>query len=199
MTIQQWQALLTQINVIESRKKAHYEISLEEDLLAFESEVGFPLPTEYKEFLQVFGPGSFGGGFLDVYYPDLEFSREALGYLLDAGKEGFMKDALSWVAGEVYVTSEEAEEARKLLNSAFVFGRSSRQETLFWDLRTYSETDQSYDIYIARLDRIPVRICRSFYEFVHDICFGLNPQAVFPLQLQPYLNEISLIFRRSSI
>lgn len=163
-------------------------------MLAFESQVGFPLPTEYKEFLQVFGPGSLGHGFFYVYYLDLEFSQTALGCQLDSGNEGFLKDALGWVAGEEYVTPEEAENARSLLKSAFAFGGSSRQETLFWDLRTYREIDQSYDIYIARLDQIPVRICRSFFEFVHDICFGLSPQAVFPLQLQPYLEEINLIF-----
>lgn len=129
----------------------------------------------------------------------MEFSQEALGYQLDAGNEGFLKDALSWVPREECVTPEEAENARSLLKSAFVFGRSSRHEALFWDLRTYRGIDQSYDIYIARLDRIPVRICRSFFEFVHDICFGLNPQAAFPLQLQPYLEEISLIFRRSNL
>lgn len=101
---------------------------------------------------------------------------------------------MRWISGEDYVTPEEAEEARHLLNSAFAFGKSSRQESLFWDLRTYSEIDQSYDIYIARLEQIPVKIGRSFFEFVHDICFGLNSQTVFPLQLLKYLDEISLTF-----
>ena len=194
MTIQQWKNLFKQINLIEPRKKIRYEFNEEEDLSTFESEVGFTLPTEYKEFLQIFGSGHFGHGFLSINYPNMKFSQDDLKYHLNAGKEGFLKDALFFISGEEYVTLEEAEEARKLLNSAFFFGRSSRQESLFWNLKTYSKIDKSYDIYIVRLGQIPVKICRSFFYFVHDICFGLNPQTVYPLQLHKYLDEVSLDF-----
>ncbi|MBV6622859.1 MAG: hypothetical protein KI793_07895 [Rivularia sp. (in: Bacteria)] len=104
MAIKQWQALFNQINVIESRKKSHDKNSLEENLLAFESNAGFILPTEYKKFLHVFGSGSFGHGFLYIYYPELKFSQDSLTYLLNAGKEGFLKDAVRWISGEEYVT-----------------------------------------------------------------------------------------------
>ena len=225
MTIERWQALLNQLNVIDQeilvnstgvnllkfteqtggavpiggfRDCEPPQVITKNDLLVFEAQMSIILPIEYKEFLLVFGSGSFGRGFLDIYSPNWERSQSDLEILKDAGDEGFLKDALGWEAGSEYITPEEAKQTRSKMNFAFVFGGSPRQESLFWDLRTYSEIDQSYDIYIARLDQIPVRICRSFFEFVHDICFGLNPHTVFPLQLQPYLDEISLIFRRSN-
>ncbi|MGL5804964.1 MAG: hypothetical protein ACRC2R_22810 [Xenococcaceae cyanobacterium] len=85
MTRQKWQELITQVNVIEidPKKRVYYDedhLNLDAELLNFEIQTGIILPIEYKEFLQVFGSGYFGGGFFDVYFPNLEFSQETLRY-----------------------------------------------------------------------------------------------------------------------
>jgi hypothetical protein len=197
MTIQKWQELLSQINLIEPKNPEYPEVDWEYDLLSFEIHTGIILPTEYKEFLQVFGAGEFGGGIFYVYPPNIEFSQEDLKcHLINVDKKGFLKNDLILRMGYDYVPREESEKAIELLKSSYFFGGSTRQESLFWDFRTYSQQDESYDIYLARISRIPVKIGRSFFEFVHDICFGLNTQTVFPIQLQPYLNEISLVFHK---
>ncbi|MGL5805156.1 MAG: SMI1/KNR4 family protein, partial [Xenococcaceae cyanobacterium] len=194
MARQKWQKLITQIDVIDSKNRVYYDednLNLDAELLAFEKQTGIILPVEYKEFLHIFGPGRFGKGIFYVYAPNLEFSQEDISIHLNAGQDGFWKNELMLYMGSDYVTSEESEDARKLFKSAYFFGGSSRQDSLFWNLKTYSELDKSYDIYFVNLGRIPVKIGRSFFEFVHDICFGLNPQTVFPTMLQPYLDEIS--------
>lgn len=72
-----------------------------------------------------------------------------------------------------------------LLNSAFMFGKYGAGGSLiFWDLRTYSESDKSYDIYWADWETPEcgerILIGRSFFEFVSDFCYGTKSFDLIP-------------------
>jgi hypothetical protein len=181
--LERWQTLLNQLEL--PNRKALKPFT-EAELSEFEYQTSTVLPVEYKEFCQIFSPGTFGADFLYIHQPSVELSQESI---------GFYKQALAGVATMVRLNPCDVAQTMSLLGSAFVFGGSSRQEDLFWDLRTYSESDQSYDIYLARLGSVsPVLIGRNFFDFVHDICLGMNPHTTFPAQLRPYLDEICLTF-----
>ena len=56
---------------------------------------------------------------------------------------------------------------------------------LFWDLETYSNLDQSCDIYIEEENHTYVncttyKIGRNFYDFVRDFCLGMQSYEILP-------------------
>lgn len=182
--MQRWQALLTQLEVIDKSRQTK---PTEADLLAFEAQTGIALPAGYKEFRQVFGSGTFGD-FVNIYggCPNVKLSEELI---------GFLRQSLERVAE--WYRSLNIEPLESLLNSAFVFGGTSRAESFLWDLRTYNETDQSYDIYLARIDDSHVYLVgRDFYEFVRDFCLGMKAFEVLPEGLRPDPQEIYPTFNR---
>jgi hypothetical protein len=181
--LQRWQTLFNQLEVID---RGNSVTSSKAELLAFEAATGIILPLGYKEFCQVFGWGTFGN-FVDIYgKPNMELSEELIEYLKIE-----LKQLKKW---DSFLNLEATE---TLLNSAFMFGGTSRRESFLWDLRTYSESDQSYDIYLARLGHLPVYLVgRDFIEFVRDFCLGMKAFEVLPQEMWPSPKELSLTFSR---
>lgn len=181
--LQRWQNLFKQIEVID---RGEAPTSSEAELLEFEAKTGIILPFGYKEFCQVFGSGMFGHFVGIAGEPSMELSREFIGYL---------KSALnSLKESESHLDTEPLED---LLDSALIFGGTSRQEHFLWDLRSYRESDQSYDIYLVRLNSERFYLVgRDFVEFVRDFCLGMKVFEVLPQEAWPSPQELSLTFTR---
>ena len=178
--IEKWQNLLAQLEILENKG---WGIWSEERLLAFEAKTGIILPAGYKEFCQIFGNGTLGD-YMGISYPNLQESN---------GITASLKDSLDIVAGKV----SNLAEIQKTLDSAFFFADNSNAHLVFWDLRTYSESDRSYDIYITYLDCFEgefYQIGRDFFEFVRDFCLGMKSYEVLPEWMRPYPEELTLTF-----
>lgn len=180
--MQRWQALFEQVEVID---RGTPQNCTEADLLIFEAQTGIVLPAGYKEFCQVFGSGIFGN-YMQVDSPDLNFSRENIGYL---------KEELRFQAE--WDESIDIESIESLLNSAFIFGNNAHSDMLLWDLRTFSESDKSYDIYLAPFSGPAVHLVgRDFAEFIRDFCLGMKAFDLLPEDMQPHIQELHPTFTR---
>jgi hypothetical protein len=73
---------------------------------------------------------------------------------------------------------------RSLYNHALVFGANGAGMDFFWDTRTYSQVDNSYDIYVASLHNYRwYKVGRSFLQFVQTFCVE-NEYTSLPTQLR---------------
>ncbi len=166
--LEKWRALLTQTRIIYRFNNYLFHRSSEQ-LLEFEEQAGFPLPSEYKEYCQVFGPGLFTKNWFKINCSDAE----------DVGREPFSNpDTIAAIKG----SWPYSEDVHKLLDSAYIFGIGDGYIFFLFDLRTYSESDQSYDIYIMDDEREHTvhYFGRSFFEFIRDICLGDRVPLEFP-------------------
>jgi hypothetical protein len=181
-SIQIWQDLYSRIEVDNTQRER--KICSEEDLTEFENQTGIKLPKGYKEFCQVFGRGSFGE-FAQIWLPSKVNSDEDLTYFKRAING--LKKILTYLDFSV---------VENLVSHAFVFGGTSREESFLWDLNSYSEIDQSYDIYLLRLGSQECYwITRDFTEFICGFCLGLTMFKLLPVELCPSLSEIQFIWK----
>ena len=63
--LKRWQTLFAGLEIVEQNP----EVFSEEELSRFEGENKVFLPTEYKEFCQIFGTGSFGNS-IRIFCPN---------------------------------------------------------------------------------------------------------------------------------
>ena len=172
--MEMWEDLLSQIEV---REEEGSGICSTDELEEFEAETGITLPEDYKAFCQVFGSGQFGDGMsISCLGQNDPLTLEILRNVLE---DEFDSELDYRVArGE----SPDIESIREILDAALVFGGNGSTNIVFWDLRTYSAEDKSYDIYMSRIEGFPgvSRIGRSFSEFVETFCLGIKPFAHFP-------------------
>jgi hypothetical protein len=142
--IERWRELLTKVEVATGIVPMS-----ESEVKAFEEHLSFKLPIGCKEYLQVFGRGEFGNGFIEMLCSDTESSVMNIVFYRDAvkGMENYvdLQDLSSYNN-----LLEELREFNSLLDRAYMFADSSRKESYVWDLSTYNETDSSYDIYQIR-------------------------------------------------
>ncbi|MBE9179407.1 SMI1/KNR4 family protein [Oculatella sp. LEGE 06141] len=146
----------------------------ETELSEFEKNVGFNLPTDYKEICHFLGTGIFREVNEDrfnvrIWCPDIEYSNEVL--------RGLQNDVLfSMQQGREYGTKIEdlhhLEQVEELLRDSFMFADNDKQRLFFWDLRTYSELDDSYDIYLLPYRDSPLTPYKT-YEKIHRFCSRL--------------------------
>ena len=182
-----WLNLLAQIEIIELPSGS--DIWTQEELSQFEKETDIILPQNYKEYCQVFGSGQFGD-YMTIYAPYPHLSSMSL--------ENIKEDIAEFPDPE-HGKMMNVESLKQLLNCAFVFGGNPMSDTVFWDLRTYSDSDKSYDIYLANADCFDGGIYlvgRDFYEFVRDFCLGLKSYKFLPAFKRPRSQEIAPIFAR---
>ncbi|MCU0543251.1 MAG: SMI1/KNR4 family protein [Oscillatoriaceae cyanobacterium Prado104] len=170
--INQWRQLLATLEVTED--DSGLEILSEDELTAFEIQNNITLPTDYKEFCQILGTGCLWDLVL-IFCPSnylLETQKDMIGAMIDQIRrypsQDFNRDI----------------EYINLLNSAFMFGEVGESRLIFWDLRTYSESDKSYDIYWADWETPEcgerIFIGRNFFEFVRDFCYGTKSFDLIP-------------------
>ncbi len=177
---EKWYALLAQLEIFDYEN----QLVTQEYLQNFEKEQGIILPGAYKDFCQIFGQGLFGD-FVFIYNPDDGMLDNSSLLLHD------LKDKLHSEPAEKFKKVMSVKSINRLLDRAFIFAEY-RDYIAIWDLRSYKEIDDSYDIYwlsSTRFDDNIYYICRDFFEFVRDYCLGLKvyellPESMWPL---PYM------------
>lgn len=160
-SLEQWRCLLAQTEIIyEFSEPGQLLILSAEQLSEFEGQAGVVLPSAYKEFCQVFGSGVFGRTNFKIHSPDL---KDVEGQL--ASNQHIME-----VAKGAYSYPEHVQQ---LLDAAYLFGWGEGYVIFFFDLRSYSDTDKSYDIYgICDAVKPVYNLGRDFFAFIRDVCLG---------------------------
>lgn len=185
--IERWSFLLNELEIIETPYGS--EVWSKEELDSFENETGIILPAEYKEFCQVFGTGCFGD-FVSIYCPNPQLSSICLGAI---------KDEITRFLDPCHEKIMDRKSLINLLNSAFVFGSESSGISIFWDLRSYNQVDESCDIYWANSDCFSgniYQIGRDFYKFVTEFCLGTKSYEILPQKEWPPQEAIQGTFTR---
>jgi hypothetical protein len=176
--IKKWESLLSTITVA----KTSGLICSEAEIDGVEKELGFKFPAGYKEYSRVFGSGSLGQSdapnFFRVYSPCCPRSSVDIrqtGYNLIGLK-------LDLEASEPIEDADKAKLLHRLLESGYAFADSDRADRFIWDLTTYREEDQSYDIYWIPDENVEgiSLIGRDFFEFIDKFCLGANWRIMFP-------------------
>jgi SMI1-KNR4 cell-wall len=137
-----------------------------EQLSNYENQVGFLLPSEYKEFCQVFGYGTFTKYWITLECPDLED----------------IEPHLDTIAAIKCSSEDLSEDLSGLLDSAYIFGTGDGFIFFLFDLRTYSGIDKSYDIYVLDDEHLSSLhyLGRQFFDFVQEMCTGERTFSEFP-------------------
>ena len=174
--MQRWQSLLEEIRVPGSGRL--YTFS-EEEIVSFEALHGITLPKDYRDFCKTFGSGSVGSS-LTIYCLPGDQSDVA-----DFRQE--MEDSKDVEGSELSYRIRDGEAldlttTSRILDHAFVFGHTDGGESLIWDLQSYSSTDDSYDIYMTRLEDFPgvSKVGRNFFEFVQLYGLGIGDSSHLP-------------------
>lgn len=165
-----------------------------EQLSSFEIANGTILPSEYKDFCKFFGSGTFGY-YVTIYCPDVE--QVEIEYLKDE-----LQDSSEVEGSEFGFMIRDGETLsdvcliQEILDSAFIFGRTSGGELFFWDLRTYSQFDDNYDIYMTRVEDFPgiYKVGRNFLEFIQTFALGTKSYDHLPEWTHPSLQELDGTF-----
>ncbi len=185
--IQQWQALFAEIEIIQQNP----QILNEEELSRFEAENNVILPAGYKEFCQTFGTGCFGD-FVRIYCPDQDLVTYS-NLSLEAIKEE--------IESSPSEQPDRDSNFQSILANGFVFGDDFGANIAVWDLRTYSEIDESYDIYWIDIDASDDDLCRvgrDFFEFVTNFCIGQDAYHLLPEEKRPSTSSIPRAFTQFS-
>ena len=175
--LKQWQTLFAGLEIVEQNP----EVFSEEELARFEVENKVLLPTGYKEFCQIFGTGSFGD-FIRIFCPNqslVEYSELSL--------ESISENIELFPSGRL----DRDSSLQSLLKNSFVFGDDFGANIAAWDLGTYSNLDESYDIYwidIDASDEDLYRVGRNFFEFVTNFCLGQGAYDFLPEEKRPLTN-----------
>lgn len=184
--MEKWQKLLAQIEIFGDER----DTLTEEYLLNFEKETNRTLPADYKKFCQVFGAGRLGD-FLNIYCPP--------------HNQQFYLETIKYEATQSYVPLEKLEKSMKveaivnLVEGGFVLGDDSGSYIVFFDLRSYKESDNKCDIYWARCPDFEgeiYRIGRDFFEFICDFCLGTKSYEILPLSMCPLPSLLAHTFTR---
>jgi hypothetical protein len=170
---QRWLQLLETIEVIGDGFDK--ELLGEAEIAIVESELKQSLPVAYKEFCQILGTGMLAE-FVRIFSPTKPFIAEGK-YHLDYAIQRVEEFMTNYPHLQRDRTVERDQWCIDLFKSAFVFGDYATGEyLLLWDLRTYRQEDESYDIYWVSRDMPeiddPILIGRDFFEFVQDFCYG---------------------------
>jgi hypothetical protein len=141
------------------------------ELEKFELKVGYKLPLEYRNYLQIFGEGRFGTEGFCIESPNI--------YDFNAFLEKNIS-ILESCFGSFEINKRLTIEIQHLIKNAYIFGRTD-DVILVFDLRTWSSNDQSYDIYGLNFSSCCYfKIGRNFFEFVRDCCIGEKIKRNFP-------------------
>ncbi|MEG3932392.1 MULTISPECIES: WD40 domain-containing protein [unclassified Microcoleus] len=177
--MQKWRSLLAHLEVFDERG----ECLSEQEMLEFETKNNIKLPKDYKIFSQIFGSGTLGN-MINIYSPIYshcfhQFSLETIHYEITYHQLYSLEEL------EKDMTLESIAD---LLKGAFVFGEDCAARIAIFDLRTYSESDYSCDIYWLKcpeFDGEIYRIGRDFFEFVCDFCLGTKSYEILPISICP--------------
>jgi hypothetical protein len=188
--LQDWQNLLARLKHERPEQvQPEEDTRTAEELQAFEAEAGIKLPASYKEFCQVFGTVQLGK-YVEVYSPYFERSN--------ALKASLKLDLELELSKGVPLNSEEIS---TLIDSAFVFTFTPSGDCILWDFRTYSNIDESYDIYLVPSNEMEgiYPLGRNFFEFIIKFCLGYQSYKILPKYRRPRKRDIRQTYTRFSL
>lgn len=177
MTSEKWQKLIERLEITTDEGGA--EVLDAESLESFENKYNIKLPNDYKEFCQILGTGVLAEQVRICCLTEQYVSNE----------RWFLNDAISKL--QKHLENDPSKDPNRdltfinLLKFALPFGDLCDGDLLLvWDLRTYSRSDDSYDIFCV--DCVtpecddPVFLGRIFFDFVQDFCYTARPSEIFP-------------------
>ncbi len=173
--LQQWQELFNSLDIIVENGPA---VLTEVELARFEAENNILLPSGYKEFCQVFGHGVLGD-WIRVKCP----SHDRIVYSR-LSSEASIEHIEYFPSGNLNRDNALKDLFRNNFNFADDFGANDA----VFDLRTYSQLDESCDIYWVDLDTEDedlYRVGRDFFEFVTNFCLGRGDYTALPENKRP--------------
>jgi hypothetical protein len=183
--MQKWLDLLEDIT-LENKYSERVLIS-QLELSNFESETGIILPSEYKNYCQVFGSGRFGDP-IRIHY-------------LRPSSVGLSKRLIDLVVKpqiKEYPSKDKLIDRKLLhwLDYILIFASDDRGNIAAWDLKSFNQTDNSYDIYwiqIEYFDDEIYKIGSDFYDFINDFCLGKKSFDFLPedMRIEPCDNFVS--------
>lgn len=182
---QRWDNLLKVLSIDKSWSK----VASPNHFVSLEQKLGIKFPEDYQYFCQVLGSGSPDNYLrLDCLDEDIILEgRDTAEYMIERINHQIEERAsktLLELEAEGYPLDRDFDSYIELLKSALIFGDCNSECVMFWDLRTYSSSDDSYDIYWHSQDTpecdIPIQIGRDFTDFVCDFLYGQLPCQLIP-------------------
>ncbi len=174
--IKKLKALIERLSMLDSGLR---ETMSREDFIVVEDRLGYKLSDDYKYFCSQLGR-SLLDNFINVYCLNNEFidqSNEVIVEMIEKINYGLkIKERDKENGSEDPYPGRDDGNYIELLKSSLVFAEFNGDRAIFWDLRTYKLDDDSYDIYWYSIDcpdaEQPIKIGRSFTDFICDFCYG---------------------------
>lgn len=180
--VKKWEELMTTLTV---SKKSKLLCSIEE-IERVEDELNFKFPRGYKEYSLLFGSGSLGLGDMPdsfrIYCPCCPQTR------FDIRNTGHSLVGLKIDLDGYELNEDQAVIANRLLENGYAFGGTPSADDFFWDLSSYSEADQSYDIYWKADENVEdiKLVGRDFFEFIERFCLGDGLQVIYSDEFEEF-------------
>ncbi len=193
-----WENFLVE-NRVTVNTAACQDTSSSSELDEFELTTGITLPQDYRDFRRFLGTGEFmekpceEGDFghcnLRIEKPNKVYSDQIililsqdLDYQIEIGE---FRDHPE----ESFVVS--------LLKSSFLLAGNSKGHFFVWHLNSWTEADESYDIYLIPPNDSPLNcylVGRSFSEFIKDFGIGKKRYSKLPKRLKPRTYKSPVFF-----
>jgi hypothetical protein len=166
------------LEVVISEHATKMKLSTIQDLETFESLNKIILPNEYKEFCMIYGEGIFGINLFNIWCLPCSSNNGAEEEDMSARDIFYYDNDMI----DNYKTGCYWDEGfETILESALFFGQGSQTETSFiFDLKSYSSTDLSCNIYGIKCSTWnhgcqsstgkSYFLGRSFFKFIKEIC-----------------------------
>lgn len=187
-----WQQLVENLEIVEDETGS--QLLTSEQLESIEIARNITFPIDYKEYCQLLGTGLLADG-IRIFCP-------VEGYILSESET--LRQTIARIrkfAKEYSLPVDPSRDQRvvNLLENAFPFGDMySSTKLIVWDLRTYSASDGSYDIYYVDCDfpelEDPLLIGRDFFEFIQNFCYGERANELLPNIFDVPFSEMDYTF-----
>lgn len=145
------------------------------EIIEFESYAKIFMPQEFKDFCRVFGSGHFGNSRVFIDCPREDF--------IDYHEEKIERREI------LLIDIAEGSENYNFLQYSYPIGTGVNDTHILFDLKSYQESDQSYDLYLyTDLDQNRYYFGRSFFDFIIDVCIEKRVFSEILLE-QEYLDD----------
>lgn len=177
MIAKKWQQLIEKLEI--TTDESGSEVFDAEELESVEGWNKIKLPTDYKEFCQTLGTGLLADR-VRIFCLTEEYianERSSLNRAMLKIQEHLQNHPLGNLSRDRTFID--------LLKLALPFGDLYDSDLLLvWDLRTYSASDDSYDIYLINCGTPecddPILLDRVFFDFVQNFCYGSRLSELLP-------------------
>jgi hypothetical protein len=150
-----------------------------------EDRLSLKIPQDYQYFCQELGSGRLDY-FIDVYclVDNLIIESKFLTQYMIDNINKYRSIRINNSEEQEFYKNRDEDSYIQLLESTLIFGFYNGEIAFFWDTRTYDPNDDSYDIYYYYIyeshDEQPVKIGRSFTDFICDFGYGQLPCELMP-------------------